>query len=277
MWQKRINVAVIILTILLLLSVILPMILASRAAARKTQSRNNLKLIGLALHNYESTYQGLPPGGVFNFEGRGYHGWMTSILPFVISSPLFNSIDFNEPWDYAKNAGSFLTENTYYQNPDEPLSHRHWEFPLAHYSANSHVMAVNSFTKVKSIENSAFVVGELDGDFLPWGCPYNWRELGDLNSNPPTYGRSTRDGCQFLFVDGRVEFVVNGTSHDILEKLSGEDLTGFKANTLKIQRPSEFPCSADALRISWGRANEGGMVEVRYDIHGNLKSRRAEK
>jgi hypothetical protein len=227
------------------------MIQRSREAARKTQSMYNLKQIGLALHNYHDVAGCLPMGGVFNREGRGYHSWMIMIMPFVEASRLYNSIDFNEPWDTTKNAGSFLVEIKAYENPGEFSLNRNGEFPLAHYSANSHLMAVNSFTKVQTIEDArqVFLVGELAGDFLPWGCPYNWRELDSLNANPPTYGRFTRDGCQFLFVDGRVDFVANNVSSDILKKMGGEDLTGFNANQLKIQRPSAFPCPAGATRI----------------------------
>ena len=222
MWRKRINVAVIALASLLVVSVLFPMILRSREAARKMQSRNNLKQIGLALYNYHQVDACFPAGGIFSLEGRGYRGWMTTIFPYLGDYPLSWSIDREEPWDSTKNAGSFLNENSLYENPSEPSPQRgKWEYPVAHYSANSHVMAVNSFTKLESIENAeqVFLAGELAGDFLPWGCPYNWRELGGLNTNPPTYGRSTRDGCQFLFTDGRVEFVANEVSADILKKM----------------------------------------------------------
>ncbi|WP_029247873.1 DUF1559 family PulG-like putative transporter [Schlesneria paludicola] len=243
------------------------------------QSRNNLKHIGLALHNYHDSYNCFPAGGIFNLERQAYHGWMTTILPFIDDYPLWSSIDGKEPWDTTKNAGSFLHELPCYENPSEPLPQRSkWEFPLAHYSANSRIMAVNSFTKLESIENAerVFLAGELAGDFLPWGCPYNWRELGSLNDNPPTYGRSTRDGCHFLFTDGRVEFVANEVSADILKKMSGDDLTGFKANSLKIQRPSSFPVPIDALRISWDWEPDA-FVTTREDIHGKVTTEKVKK
>lgn len=273
MWRKRVNVGVIILTSLLVVSVLVPMIQCSREAARRTQSKNNLKQLGLALSNYAEVFQGFPPGGVFNLERRGYHGWMTSILPFLNASPFYGFVDFNEPWDSAQNAGLFLNADPNFENPSEPQLHRHWEFPVAHYSANSHIMAVNRFVQLKSIDNRAqvFLVGELDGDFLPWGCPYNWRELDSLNSDPPTFGRSAKDGCQFLFVDGRVEFVTNDVSKDVLKQMGGEDLTGFKANPLNIQRPSTFPCPSDALSITWS-SDQGVLTKIGRDIHGNVKS-----
>ena len=201
---------------------------------------------------------------------------MTSILPQIDSLPLFHFVDFNEPWDSAKNAGLFLTRYPVFENPSELKPIGHWEFPVIHYSANPHIMAVNSFTKPQSIKNPqrVFLVGELDGDFLPWGCPYNWRELDRLNSNPPTYGRHTRDGCQFLFVDGRVEFVSNEISPALLKQMNGDDLTEFKTDSPNIQRPSAFPCPVDALSVGiWSSdSNRGELILQKRDIHGNVKS-----
>lgn len=266
MWQKRINVGAIACTSLLVLCVIFPLIQQSREAARKTHSKNNLKQIGLALHNYADTYQGLPAGGVFDGTRHGFHGWMTVILPYMDDSPFYSYVKLDEPWDSKSNAGLFLNAMSCYENPSESSEHGHWEFPVAHYSGNPRVMAVNSYVNLDEIDKQVFLAGELDGRFVPWGCPYNWRELNNLNSSPPTYGRSTLDGCQFLFADGRVEFIANDVSKDVLQRMSGRDLTGFNANLLTFQIPSTFPCPTDALWHTWN-----GRDEVKRDIHGNVK------
>jgi hypothetical protein len=227
----------------------------------------------LALHDYESTFSGYPPGGVFNLERRGFHSWMTFILPFMEDSPFYNYVNFNVPWDSRYNAGLFLNEMHCYENPSEPKQHRYWQFPVAHYSANPHLLAVNSFVKPGDVKDAArvFLVGELDGKFLPWGCPYNWLELDSINGKPPTYGRASRDGCQFGFIDGRVEFVSNTVSPDVLGKMMGEDLAGFHANVLHVQIPSAFPCPDDTLWHSW-TYQDGGRVHVKRDVRGTVIS-----
>ncbi|WP_397571287.1 DUF1559 domain-containing protein [Schlesneria sp. T3-172] len=272
MWQKRISIAVVVLMFGLIASVSLPMIVTMREQARRMQSKNKLKQFGLALYNYSDAFGGLPTGGIFNQEGVAYHGWMTFILPYLSASPFYIYVDDKEPWDSPENAGMFLNANPDFENPSEPTVRRYWEFPVAHYSANAHLMASSSSVKFRDIAQAdkTFLVGEIGGDFIPWGCPYNWRELETINAKPATYGRSSQDGCQFLFVDGHVEFVSNEVSVDVLNVIRGKDLAGFHENRLKIQRPSAFPCPDDALFFSWS-SHHGNLTVVRTDKNGIAK------
>lgn len=274
MWQKRLDLVVAGLAAMLVIGVAFPWIHATRAAARKMQSKNNLRQIGLAIFNYSDTTGRIPTGGTFNEDQRGFHGWMTAILPYATDSPFYNEVNFHEAWDSKVNAGLFLNKMEFYESPDEPNLQKYWEFPVAHYCANAHLMAVNSFIRHSSIEDTSnvFMVGELDGQFVPWGCPYNWRVLDGINQPEPTFGRSTRDGCLLLFADGRVGFVANEISKELLTKMNGDDLTGYETNEFKIQIPAAFPCPADAIWLSWSYG-DGGRFEIKKDVHGTIKSK----
>lgn len=60
---------------------------------------NNLKQIGVALHNYHEKYGSLPPAYVTDKNGKPMHSWRTLILPFMEQKELHDLYDFNEPWD----------------------------------------------------------------------------------------------------------------------------------------------------------------------------------
>lgn len=75
----------------------LPAVYQSIAEARTLRCRNNLKQIGLALHNYHDTFTTFPPGWVSREGTTGLGarlGWQTMILPYVDQAALYNQIDF---------------------------------------------------------------------------------------------------------------------------------------------------------------------------------------
>lgn len=96
-----IELLVVIAIIGILVALLLPAVQQAREAARRTQCRNNLKQIGLALHNYHDTHNTLPPGwigataGVHDVEGINGLGWAVFLLPYMDQGPLYNQFNFN--------------------------------------------------------------------------------------------------------------------------------------------------------------------------------------
>jgi prepilin-type N-terminal cleavage/methylation domain-containing protein/prepilin-type processing-associated H-X9-DG protein len=95
-----IELLVVIAIIAVLIALLLPAVQQAREAARRTQCKNNLKQLGLALHNYNDTAGRFPMAvtwGVKNGAtwGPHHHTWLTRVLPYIDQAPLYNQFNFN--------------------------------------------------------------------------------------------------------------------------------------------------------------------------------------
>jgi len=92
-----VELLVVIAIIGILVALLLPAIQAAREAARRTECTNNLKQIGIALHNYHDTYRTFPLGSYNLREVWPSSGsnWRTLILPFMEQSTVFDQLSFS--------------------------------------------------------------------------------------------------------------------------------------------------------------------------------------
>ena len=92
-----IELLVVIAIIAVLIALLLPAVQQAREAARRTQCRNNLKQIGVALHNYHDAHSNFPIGSFFSDIGglQFAWGWNTFILPYIDQAPFYNTLNLS--------------------------------------------------------------------------------------------------------------------------------------------------------------------------------------
>jgi prepilin-type N-terminal cleavage/methylation domain-containing protein/prepilin-type processing-associated H-X9-DG protein len=111
-----IELLVVIAIIAILIALLLPAVQQAREAARRTQCKNNLKQIGLAIHNYESSLRCFPCTTGFT---RGW-GLLPQLLPYMDRAPLFDQIDFGRSINCVPNLPILQAEIPAFYCPSDP-------------------------------------------------------------------------------------------------------------------------------------------------------------
>jgi prepilin-type N-terminal cleavage/methylation domain-containing protein/prepilin-type processing-associated H-X9-DG protein len=219
-----------------------PGILHARTQARADICRNNLKQIGLALHNYHAAFATFPPGWVARdvkpATGPCF-GWQSFLLPFVDGAPLYNRLNFSAPPDPAN--ADLQTRIVVFRCPDDTsddLNPVRDEFGTSNYSASygdaalpgsvdaarkvSGIFYWNSKTRIADITDgtsNVFQVGErcISSAAGIWVGVRSNQNAGDtvtacnhearLNTVIDSYSSRHGDGAHFLFCDGAVRFI----------------------------------------------------------------------
>jgi prepilin-type N-terminal cleavage/methylation domain-containing protein/prepilin-type processing-associated H-X9-DG protein len=128
-----IELLVVIAIIAVLIALLLPAVQAAREAARRIQCTNNLKQFGLAMHNYHQAH-GTFPIGIMGIRGptprypqvgdtsgaNNRRTWVYSIAPFIEQGALFQSFNFNLPWNHATQTTVLRTYMAACHCPSDP-------------------------------------------------------------------------------------------------------------------------------------------------------------
>lgn len=237
-WQRLIPVGLFVLVV----TIGLPAILHLRENARRAHSGNNLRQFQLGLHNYNDVFNTLPPGGTFDANGVGYHGWMTSVEPFLAASPWYTFVDYNVPWDDPLNVDVFMIPSfgSRSQNPGVTETKSGDGFPLAHYCANQNLMCRNSVCRLSDLGNGAgntILLGDANGNYVPTGYPYNWRNPSPSGTGPREFGCPIRNVTMVIMADGSVRILSSATDSEVMSKMSGSDLV--KRGPNELLKPSD--------------------------------------
>lgn len=201
-----------------------------RDVARRTQCRNNLKQIALALHNYADNYDALPPAYTVDADGRTLHSWRTLILPFVEQQDLYKRIDLAKPWDDPANAEALKTVPHVYRCPSATLPPGFTSY-LGIVGTNTcfHPTAPRAFSEITDSTTETLMLIEVAQEHaVHWMSPQDASEEMVLNLEKDGKLAHT-GGTQAAFADGHVQFLSENLDNQIrraLISIAGNDRVG---------------------------------------------------
>ena len=111
-----VELLVVIAIIGILVALLLPAVQAAREAARRMSCQNNLKQLGLALHNYHDTHKALPASST----GAPNHTWAPFLFPFIEQSNLYDQYNWHRNWDHPSNQPTIATDVSVFRCPSAP-------------------------------------------------------------------------------------------------------------------------------------------------------------
>ena len=221
-------------------ALLLPAVQQAREAARRTQSKNNLRQLALGMHNYHDAYGAFPAGTVKNerLAPEERLGWAVSILPFIEALNAYRRVDMKAGWNDQDDVVSQLTLSVY-RNPSMPRD----ESPagdldylgvagigpnaasLKNHDPNAGIFGYNRRTRIRDITDGTSHTMMIADSVKP--NPYTQGHLTIRGfsekpyiNGPDGIGSSHSGGMQAAFADGSVRFISESIDPTVLEALA---------------------------------------------------------
>ncbi len=201
----------------------LPAVQQAREAARRTQTINNLKQIGLAFHNYNDVHQHFPPPVLLGPDGKTKHSWRVAILPLIGQQALYDLYDQSQPWDSEHNRKVLALMPAQFRSPnDEPDSTNTAYFTLVgeHTAVGNTPGEGLTFRDIPDGTSNTLLVVEAKRD-IPWTKPEDIPYAADKDL--PQLGGWHEGGFFTMIADGSVKFISENVDEKLLRSLITRD------------------------------------------------------
>ena len=212
-------------------SMLEPAVIASREAAMRAQSMNNMKQLTLAMMMYEDTHHCLPASAQQNKAGEKLLSWRVSILPFLGDEgrELFEQFHKDESWDSEHNRKLIAKMPALFRDPhDDPNSTTASYFmptgkgtigEIDPTPGNSRIMVGTKFMDITDGTSQTILLVEAKRD-IPWTKPEDIEIDVDPAKPLPTFGGHWVPGVfGAAFADGSVHVISDATDPKVLRAL----------------------------------------------------------
>jgi prepilin-type processing-associated H-X9-DG protein len=204
-----------------LVALLLPAVQAARQAARRAQSTNQLRQIGLALHQYHQDHGSFPPAVVYDEDGKPLYSGRVLLLPYLNQEALYEQFDKDKAWNSPENLALSQTLIPIFTDPasaNSPLGQTDYLF----LSGKGAVFEAGKTTKINDVTDglsNTLVVVEVQNSGINWAEP---RDVGI--SQPMSLPAGNHPGGNnVLFADGSVRFVSKSANPTIIREMTTKD------------------------------------------------------
>jgi type II secretory pathway pseudopilin PulG len=196
----------------ILVALLLPAVQAAREAARRTQSMNNLRHLGLALLNYEDANGHFPPHASYSPDGQPLLSWRVHLLPYFEIPEvreLYQQFRLDEPWNSEHNSKLINQMPEVFADPSSPLAMAEFRSSYVAPYGEGLFMEGKEGIRIGQFPDGTsrtIALVEVDDEHAPiWTRP----EDIAIDQNNPTAGLGGKHPGIFLasWVDGHVETV----------------------------------------------------------------------
>jgi hypothetical protein len=204
-------------TIGILTGLLLPAVQAAREAARRMSSSNNLKQLGLALHNYHDAFQKMPPRAICDEDGTQLLSWRVAILPFIEQAELYNQFHLDEPWDSDHNRQLIEKMPPIYASPRVQNEAWHSNYVMPYGEGLPGSEKTLRFANISDGTSNTIALVEVDSEYaVPWTAPEDF----DVEETPLTDAFPMNgQGSNVVLYDGSVHFLSQFIDANVLQAL----------------------------------------------------------
>ena len=170
-----------------LVALLLPAVQMSREAARRMQSANNMKQIGIALHMYHDTYNEFPPAVVKDADGKPLYSGMVCLLPFLEQAPLYDRFDKDKAWDSPENQAFSQISMPFLMDPSNPSrtpGQTDYLLVSGPGSALEDAPGARTLAGITDGTSNTILVMEVKGN-ASWAAPNTWDLNKPFDGNHP--------------------------------------------------------------------------------------------
>ncbi|MFQ5733265.1 MAG: DUF1559 domain-containing protein, partial [Planctomycetaceae bacterium] len=193
----------------------------ARAAAQRSTSKNNLKQLGLAMHNFHDVYRGFPPHASYDKTGKRLLSWRVYLLPFLGQKKLFDEFHLDEPWYSRHNKTLIARMPKTFADPGGKAKNPGTTRFLAPIGPKNVFDGKPIGIRIRDItdgtSNTIMIVEAAPESAVVWTKP----DDVVINAKDPLQGLLAKDaqGFQASFADGSVRLIAKSINLKILRAL----------------------------------------------------------